>query len=309
MEYLRVDKENTNEILLHYQDHGSGDPVVLIHGYPFAGVAWEKQEAALLEAGHRVVTYDRRGFGLSSQPSRGYDYDTFASDLDQLLRHLDLRGVTLVGHSMGTGEIARYLGRYGSERIARAVFVSPIPPFLLQTDDNPEGVDRGVFEKIQSAILADRYAYLTEFLKNFYNLGKLLQKSDVSEEKLRADFHLAARASPIATLACVQTWLEDFRADVAAIDVPSLVIHGDADQILPFDVTAARLAEQLRCRLVRVEGGSHGIPWTHGDLVSREILLFIQASGGMRPGLQIAGRAVGVTGAAEAFQPGRSGTA
>src|SRR6201997_3165753 len=173
MPRLTVGTENSAPIEIHYEDHGSGDPVVLIHGYPLSGTSWERQERELLAQGHRVITYDRRGFGRSSQPTVGYDYDTFAADLSALLEHLDLRDVVLCGFSMGTGEVTRYLGTYGSARVSKAALFGVIPPFLLKTEDNPEGVDRQVFEDIKAAIVNDRYAYFKNFLDNFYNVDVL----------------------------------------------------------------------------------------------------------------------------------------
>lgn len=274
MPYITVGKENLSEIKIHYEDHGKGSPVVLIHGFPFSGAVWEKQEAVLLKAGHRVISYDRRGFGQSSQPSIGYNYDTFADDLQQLLMELGLEDVTLVGHSMGTGEIARYLGMFGSKRISRAVFISPIPPFLLKTEDNTTGVDGTVFEGIKSAIVADRPLFIAEFIKNFYHTDKNLGKS-VSKEKTILDFNLGTSASAIATLACVSTWLTDFRRDIPKIDIPCLVIHGDADRILPIESTGPLLAKALKARLVTILDGPHGIPWTHAEIVNKEILEFM----------------------------------
>ena len=277
MPYVKVGQENSGSIDLYYEDLGSGSPVVLIHGYPLNGHSWEKQVPALLDAGHRVITYDRRGFGASSQPSGGYDYDTFAADLNTLIEKLDLREVTLVGFSMGTGEVTRYLGTYGSERISKAALIAPIPPFLLKTDDNPEGVDRQVFEGIKAAIVKDRYAYFEDFLNNFYNVD-VLGGSRISDRAWQASFNVAAVASPFATYACVDTWLSDFRADVSRIDVPVLVVHGTEDRILPFDSTAARLPALIAdCTLVPVEGGPHNIGWTHSDEVNSALLEFIAA--------------------------------
>ena len=230
MPYVTVGKENSGNIDLYYEDHGSGNPVVLIHGYPLSGASWEKQMPALLAAGHRVITYDRRGFGKSSQPTTGYNYDTFAEDLHKLVTHLELRDFALAGFSMGGGEVARYMGKYGSKGVSKAVFISGVPPFLLKTPDNPEGVDGSVFEGIQKAVAADRYAFFTEFFKNFYNTDVLLGKR-VSEQAVQASWNVAAGASATASLACVPTWHEDFRSDLARIDVPTLVIHGDADRI------------------------------------------------------------------------------
>src|SRR2546427_1729845 len=232
MPYVRVGKENSTDLELYYEDHGSGDPVVLIHGYPLSGSSWEKQLPVLLESGHRVITYDRRGFGKSSQPTTGYNYDTFAEDLHKLVTHLKLRDFALVGFSMGGGEVARYLGKYGSKGVSRAVIISGVPPFLLKTADNPEGVDGSVFEGIQKAVAADRYAFFTDFFNNFYNTDQLLGKR-VSEQAVRASWNVAAGASATASLACVPTWHEDFRKDLTRIDVPTLVFHGDADRSLP----------------------------------------------------------------------------
>src|ERR1700738_1255907 len=227
MPYVTVGKENSGNIELYYEDHGSGQPVVLIHGYPLSGASWEKQVPVLLEAGYRVITYDRRGFGKSSHPTTGYNYDTFAEDLHELITHLKLRDFTLVGFSMGGGEVARYLGKYGSKGVSKAVFISSVPPFLLKTPDNPEGVDNSVFEGIQKAVVADRYAFFTDFFKNFYNTDVLLGKR-LSNEALQASWNVAAGASATASLACVPTWHEDFRKDLERVAVPALVIHGDA---------------------------------------------------------------------------------
>src|SRR5437867_9616373 len=210
MPYIKVGKENSADIELYYEDHGSGSPVVLIHGYPLNGASWEKQVPALLAAGHRVVTYDRRGFGKSSQPTTGYNYDTFAEDLHKLVTHLELRDFALVGFSMGGGEVARYMGKYGSKGVSKAVIISGVPPFLLKTTDNPEGVDGSVFEGIQKAIVADRYAFFTDFFKNFYNTDLLLGKR-VSQQVVQTSWNTAAGASATASLACVPTWHEDFR--------------------------------------------------------------------------------------------------
>lgn len=275
MGIVTVGQENSTPIDLYYEDMGSGDPVVLIHGWPLNGASWEKQIAALLAAGKRVITYDRRGFGQSSKPSTGYDYDTFAADLDALLNKLDISNVTLVGFSMGTGEVTRYLGKYGSARIAKAVLIGVIPPFLLKTGDNPEGVDRSVFDGIEQNIKADRPAFLLQFLKNFYNWDKL-GGSKVSEQVLQANWTVATGASPKGTLDCVSSWLEDFRADVARIDVPTLILHGDADQILPIDNTARRLPDLIKgSRLIELKDGPHGVLWTHADEVNKHLIDFI----------------------------------
>src|SRR5579872_7004568 len=275
MPYVTVGKENSGNIDLHYEDHGSGQPVVLIHGYPLSGASWEKQTAALLSAGHRVITYDRRGFGKSSQPTTGYNYDTFAEDLHKVIEHLELRDFTLAGFSMGGGEVARYIGKYGSKGVSKAVIVSGVPPYLLKTADNPEGVDASVFEGIKKAIAADRYAFFTEFFKNFYNTDVLLGKR-ISEAAVQASWNVAVRSSAVASLACVPTWHEDFRKDVARIDVPTLVMHGDADRILPITASGARTAKLINgARLVVVKGGPHAINWTHADEVNTELVNFL----------------------------------
>src|SRR5271154_2217256 len=257
MPYVAVGTENASTIEIHYEDHGKGQPVILIHGYPLNGTSWEKQTAALLNAGLRVITYDRRGFGKSSQPATGYNYDTFAEDLHKLIAHLELRDFALVGFSMGGGEVARYFGKYGSKGVSKAVIISGVPPFLLKTPDNPEGVDASVFEGIQKAIAADRYAFFTEFFKNFYNTDLLLGKR-VSEQAVQASWNVAAGSSAIASLACVPTWHEDFREDLTRVDVDTLVIHGDADRIVPISASGLRTAKLIKgVRSLVVKGGPH----------------------------------------------------
>ena len=250
-------------------------PVILIHGYPLSGTSWEKQTTALLAAGHRVVTYDRRGFGKSSQPTTGYTYDTFAEDLHRVVTQLELRDFALAGFSMGCGEVARYLGKYGSKGVSKAVFISAVPPFLLKTPDNPEGVEGSVFEGIQKAIVADRYPFFTEFFKNFYNTDLLLGKR-VSEQVVQAGWNVAAGASATACLACVPTWHEDFRKDLARVDVPTLVIQGDADRILPINASGLGTAKLIKgARLLVVKDGPHCIIWTHADEVNHELVKFL----------------------------------
>jgi non-heme chloroperoxidase len=275
MPYVSVGKENSGDIDLYYEDHGSGEAVILIHGYPLSGSSWEKQMPGLLAAGHRVITYDRRGFGKSSQPTTGYNYDTFAADLHQLVTHLKLPRFALVGFSMGGGEVARYIGKYGSKGVSRAVFISSVPPYLLKTPDNPEGVDGAVFGGIQKAIVADRYAFFTAFFKDFYNADLLLGKR-VSEQAIQASWNIAAGASATATLACVPTWHEDFRQDLKRIDVPTLVIHGDADRIVPITAAGQRTAKLVAgARLVTLKGGPHCISWTHAEEVNAELANFL----------------------------------
>ena len=270
-----VGTENGADIEIYYEDHGTGQPVVLIHGYPLNGRSWEHQEPALLQAGYRVIAYDRRGFGRSSQPSGGYDYDTLAADLNSLLDQLHLDDVVLVGFSMGTGEIARYLGTYGSGRVTKAVMIGSLPPFLLRTDENVQGVDAAVFEDIKAAITTDRFAYLEEFFNDFYNVD-VYGGTRIGDQAWQAAFIVAVEASPIATLGCVDSWLTDFRDDLRKIDVPVLALHGTDDRILPIDATARRLATVLEdVRLVAVDGGPHSIPWTHPEEVNGALLDFL----------------------------------
>jgi non-heme chloroperoxidase len=278
MPFVKVGSENSVDIEIHYNDHGTGKPIVLIHGYPLDGNSWERQERVLLEEGYRCISYDRRGFGNSSQPTTGYDYDTFAADLKALLDHLVLdQDVVLAGFSMGTGEVTRYLGTYGSSGVSKAALFGVIPPFLLHTDDNPKGVPGEVFEGIQQAIVADRYAYFDDFFANFYNTD-VLAPERIGDAALRASFQVAAGSSPYATYACVGTWLTDFRGDLPKIDIPTLVVHGTADRILPFAATAARLRDEsliADLTFVEVQDGPHNIGWTHPDETNAALLDFL----------------------------------
>ena len=276
MPYVNVGTENSGAIELYYEDHGSGPPVVLIHGYPLSGRAWDKQVPVLLDMGCRVITYDRRGFGKSSQPTTGYDYDTFAADLNALMEKLDLRNAVIVGHSMGTGEVTRYLGTYGSGRVAKGVLISPIPPFLLHSDSNPEGLPASLFEGFIQSAKADTPAWMKGFLDNFYNMD-VLSGTLVSDQAFQASFNLAVAASGTAAVACVPTWETDFRGDLPKIDVPMLVIQGDADRVLPFDKTGKRLPDLIKnVQLVVIEGGPHAIAWTHADQVNRALYQFLK---------------------------------
>lgn len=275
MSKITVGRENSCDIDLYYEDHGAGDPVVLVHGYPLSSASWEKQLPALLASGRRVIAYDRRGFGRSSQPVTGYNYDTFAEDLHQLITHLKLKNFSLVGFSMGGGEVARYLGKYGSRDVSKAVMIGGIPPFLLKTGDNPDGVDGSVFEGIQKAVASDRYAFFTEFFKNVFNADVYLGKR-ISEQALQAHWNVAAGASATASLACVPTWHEDFRKDLERIDLPTLVIHGDADRIVPFNASGERAARLVKgARLFIVKDGAHAVTWTHADEVNQVLVKFL----------------------------------
>ncbi|HET7051815.1 MAG TPA: alpha/beta hydrolase [Solirubrobacteraceae bacterium] len=278
MPFVKVGTENTADIEIHYNDHGTGKPIVLIHGYPLDGNSWERQERVLLANGYRCITYDRRGFGKSSQPTIGFDYDTFAADLKSLLDHIALdQDVVLAGFSMGTGEVVRYLGTYGSAGVSKAVLIGSIPPFLLQTDDNPRGVPGEVFEGIKEAIVADRYAYFDTFLANFYNTD-VLAPERIGDAALRASFEVAAGASPYATYACIDTWLTDFRGDLSAIDIPVLAVHGAADRALPFAATTGRLRDERLIddlTVVEVADGPHNVGWTYPDEVNAALLDFL----------------------------------
>jgi non-heme chloroperoxidase len=278
MPYISVGKENSGSIDIYYEDHGEGQPVVLIHGFPLNGASWEKQVGALLDAGHRVITYDRRGFGKSSQPTVGYEYDTFAGDLSIIMEELDLQDTVLAGFSMGTGEVTRYLSTYGSERVSKAVLFGPIPPFLLKTDDNPEGVPGDVFEGLKDAIRKDRPAYQKAFLDDFNNVD-VFGGTRISDQAWQAEFIVAVGASAIGTLRCVDTWLTDFRDDLPKLDVPVLVMQGSEDRILPPDSTGRRLSDLIHdVRYLEVDKGPHNIGWTHPEEVNAALLGFI-ASG------------------------------
>jgi non-heme chloroperoxidase len=275
MPHVTVGQENSAPIRLYYEDHGEGRPIVLIHGFPLSGRAWERQERALIAAGRRVITYDRRGFGRSSRPSVGYDYDTFAADLDQLLTALDLHDLDLAGHSMGGGEIAGYLGAYGSGRIRKAAIISGVPPYLLKTAETPNGVPQEVFDEIAAGLTADRFAYFTEWNKNFFNLDETLG-SRISAEVVQDAWNTAVSASPAGTIACVATWYTDFRADLPKIDIPVLILHGTADRILPIDACGPRSHELIKgSEYVPIDGAGHGLCWTHADEVNEQLLKFL----------------------------------
>jgi peroxiredoxin len=275
MPYVTVGTENRDHIELYYEDHGSGQPVVLIHGYLLASSSWEKQTAALLDAGKRVIAYDRRGFGKSSFPTSGHDYDTYAADLSGLVASLDLQDAVLVGFSMGTGEVARYISRYGSHRVAKAVFIAPLQPFMLKTEENPAGVPQEVIDGMLEATKADRYAFFTGFFENFYNLDENLGNR-MSEEALRASWQMAANASPYSTIWAQPTWYTDWRADIDKIDVPALIMHGTSDRIVPIDITSRVLAKMLPgATYIEMEGAPHGMLWTHASEINKALLDFL----------------------------------
>jgi non-heme chloroperoxidase len=275
MATIPVGQENSTPIELYYEDHGSGPVVVLLHGWPVDSRSWEPQLHPLLQAGYRVITYDRRGFGRSSRPTTGYDFDTLAADLDAVLTHLDLRDVALVGFSLGTGEMARYVGKHGTDRLASCVFLESLAPSFAKSDDNPTGVDQAAVDGLQQTIVADRFAWLTGLLHDFLNLDEYLG-TRVSEETVRALWNAGAEASPEATWACPQGWLDDFSKDITRIDVPTLILHGTADRILPIDGQGRRLHAALpSARYVEIEGGPHVNVVSHKDEVNRELLAFL----------------------------------
>ncbi|WEK12808.1 MAG: alpha/beta hydrolase [Candidatus Microbacterium phytovorans] len=276
MAYITVGTENSTDVEIFYTDQGEGQPVVLIHGFPLDGESWGKQQAALLDAGYRVIAYDRRGFGASSKAGSGYDYDTFAADLHALIEDLDLTDAILVGFSMGTGEIARYLSRYGAGRIAKAAFLGSLEPFLLITDDNPDGAGpQEFFDGIAQSVRDDRHAFLTGFFRDFYNLDDTLGDR-ISQEALDASVATARRAGNTAIAAAPLTWPTDFRTDIPAVTVPTLILHGTADNILPIDKTARKFRELLpEATYVEIEGAPHGLLWTHGAEVNAALLEFL----------------------------------
>jgi non-heme chloroperoxidase len=276
MPFVRVGTENSMPVDLYYEDHGTGMPVVMVHGFPLSGRAWERQERALVSAGYRVITYDRRGFGKSSRASVGYDYDTLAADLRALVAALDLDDFDLVGHSMGAGEIVRYLGNYGSDGVVKAVIVSGVAPYLLKTPATPQGIPLEVFEHIEAALLADRFAYFTTWNKSFFNLDVNLGHR-VSAEAVKAAWDVAVSASPAGTVACVATWRTDLRADLDKIDIPVLVLHGSADRILPIEACGALAHQRIaESEYVVIEGADHGLCWTYADEVNAQLLRFFK---------------------------------
>lgn len=280
MGFIKVGTENSTDIELYYEDHGTGQPVVLIHGYPLNGASWELQSRELIDAGFRVITYDRRGFGGSSKVGTGYDYDTFAADLHTVLETLDLNDVILVGFSMGTGELARYVSTYGHERVAKLAFLASLEPFLVAADDNPNGVPQSVFDGIEEAARSDRYAWFTNFYKDFYNLDETLG-SRISQEVVTASWNTATISAPVAAYAVVPAWIEDFRADVEAVKAagkPSLILHGTKDNILPIDATGRPFHESFpEAEYVEIEDAPHGLLWTHAAEVNEVLLRFVQA--------------------------------
>jgi non-heme chloroperoxidase len=277
MPYVTVGHENTGDIRIYYEDHGAGPPVVLVHGYLADGRSWEKQEMALLAAGRRVITYDRRGSGASSRPAAGYDHDTLAADLNVLLEELDLRDTVLAGCCSGTGEVTRYLGTFGQRRVRAAALLAPLPPFLPRSAANPDGADPSVFDEFLAELTADRPAAVKTYLDRYYNLD-LLGGTRVSDQAWQNSFHTAIRVSAAAALGCAVAWREDFRADLARITIPVLIVQGAQDRVMPPGATGNRLAVLLaNARLAVIPDGPHAIIWTHAAEVNHALVGFLRA--------------------------------
>ena len=280
MAILKVGRENSNAINIYYEDHGSGRPIVLIHGWPLNGRSWEKQIPVLLDAGFRVITYDRRGFGKSSHPSIGYDANTLSSDLDTLMIHLNLQDAILVGFSMGGAEVARYLGKYGSHRVSKAVFISAVTPFLVKTPQNEDGVDASVFDEIRKKLKEDRPKFLTAFFKDFYNVGSF---DHISEEAVRMSWLFGIAASGLGSVKAVDAWLEDFRADLKSIQIPVLVVHGELDKTVPIEASGERMKNFVpQCEFRPISGAPHGLNWTHAAELNNILLEFAGRPAGVR---------------------------
>ncbi|WP_159618652.1 alpha/beta fold hydrolase [Arthrobacter zhaoguopingii] len=276
MAFVTVGQENSTDINIYYEDHGQGQPVVLIHGYPLNGRSWERQLPVLLEAGYRVITYDRRGYGQSSQPTVGYDYDTFATDLRTLLESLDLNDVILAGFSMGSGEVGRYIGKYGTARVAKAIFAAPLEPFLLKTPENPTGLDQAVFDGIVEAATRDRFAHYVDFTHNFYNSDVFLGTDRLSEHAFKHSLDDAFASSAYGTLESIKSWTTDFREDITKINVPALIIQGTEDRTLPIDSTGRPFHKaNPDAEYVEIDGAPHGMLWTHAEEFNQPFMKFI----------------------------------
>jgi len=268
--------ETADKTTLFYNDWGSGRPVVLIHGWPLDSDMWEYQSVVLASQGLRVIAYDRRGFGRSGQPWSGYDYDTLADDLKALLDKLDLQDVTLVGFSMGGGEVARYMGRHGAARVAKAVLISAVTPYLVQAPDNPDGVPRGAFDQMVEGLEKDRPSFLATFGKQFFGAGLL--NFTVTSEILQWASMMALLGSPKGTIDCVRAFSEtDFRRDMAAFRVPTLVIHGDGDATVPLDKSGRIAAAMIPGAELKVyPGAPHALFFTEKDRLNQDLLAFIR---------------------------------
>ncbi|MCM4154592.1 alpha/beta hydrolase [Gramella sp. AN32] len=278
MSYIETTSiEKGKNVKLYYQDYGEGKPVILIHGWPLSQAMWEYQVDEVVNAGFRCIAYDRRGFGNSDKPWGGYDYDTLAKDLNDLIENLGLKDAIIVGFSMGGGEVARYIGNYGTSKISKAALVSAVPPFMLKTSDNPDGIEREVFEDFKAEIKKDRPGFLAGFGKNFLNFNK--NKDKVSEEMADYYWSIACKASPKATLDCIDSFgFTDFREDLKKFDVPTLIVHGDADEIVPINVAGKKSAELITNNTFKVvTDAPHGLVLTHTNEFNKILLDFLKS--------------------------------
>lgn len=276
MSYFKTSSiENRENIKLYYEDYGTGDPVILIHGWPLSAQMWEYQTQVLVEAGHRVIAYDRRGFGRSDKPWSGYDYDTLAKDLNDLITGLDLKNITIVGFSMGGGEVSRYIGNYGTSKLKKAALISSVAAFILKTDDNPDGVPQETFDEFKAAVRKDRLGFLKDFGNNFVNYDD--NKDKISEAQVHFNWSIAAGASPKGTLDCITSFgSTDFRADLEKFDIPTLIIHGDADQVVPIKPSGEQAASIVKdSRYEVIKGAPHGLVFTHTEEVNKILIDFL----------------------------------
>lgn len=276
MPFIKVNQEASQEVQIYYQDIGQGKTVVFISGWPSNSQMWESQLDVLPKNNMRCIAYDRRGFGKSDKPWESYDYDTLTSDLDELLKQLDLREVTLVGFSMGGGEVARYLSKYNSEgRVTKAILVSTVLPFLLKTDNNPEGLPQEMFGQIEKEIYADRPKFLANFAKDFYSVS-LLNKT-VSDDFLNANQIITLQSNGNATVKAMRSWsTTDFREDIKKINVPTLIIHGTDDKTVPIEVSSDRTAEMLpQAKYIKYDGAPHGLFYTEKEKLNNDIFWFV----------------------------------
>ncbi len=276
MPYLdRTTGTDLSDIKIYYEDYGTGKPIILIHGWPLSGAMWEYQVPVLIDAGYRVITYDRRGFGKSSRPYTGFDYSTMSHDLHELILKLELEGVTLVGFSMGGGEIAKYVDKYGTSNLSKLIFISSIAPYMLKTDDNADGVPASVFEDMKTAVKEDRSGFLKGFGENFVNYEQNIER--VSDGQLDYNFNIAAAASPKGTLDCIDAFgTTDLRDPMKTIDVPTLFIHGDADEIVPLKPTSEaghKLVKDSDLKIIK--DAPHGLYLTHKEKLHQHLLEFL----------------------------------
>lgn len=277
MNYIETkNEEKGNKIKLFYEDYGEGQPVILIHGWPLSHRMWEYQVEKIVDAGFRCISYDRRGFGDSDKPWDGYDYDTLASDLNDVITALGLSDTIIVGFSMGGGEVARFIGKYGTANVSKAALISAVPPFMLKTDDNPDGLEKEVFEGFKEEIRKDRAGFLAGFGDKFYNYDK--NKDRTSKDQKHYDWSIACKASSKATLDCVDSFgLTDFREDLKQFDVPTLIVHGDDDEIVPIDIAGKKSKDLVKDNTFEViKGAPHGLVMTHKKEFNEILLRFLK---------------------------------